>query len=110
MDWNDYGPTIEDSTILNDELSKAEKRLLIRRSNIEFYRAALPLVLTFIIVGIIAALLKGWLALVVGGGFFLTVTVIYTWIESEHNRVSIALQDEYERQKQTPPAKKRAKK
>jgi hypothetical protein len=94
MDWDDYGPTIEDEIRGNDELSPAEKKLRIQESKVEFYRAALIFVLLVLLLGVIGAVVRGWLLAVIDGAIFWGTAIVYTLLENKKNSIEIALAEE----------------
>jgi hypothetical protein len=99
MDWDDYGPTIEEEIRWNDELSPAEKKLLIQKSKIEFYRTALILVLLFLLLGAIGVIVRGWLLAVIDGAIFCGTAIAYTLLEDKKNCVEAALAEEFQNRK-----------
>ena len=94
MDLDDYGPTVEDEIRWNDELSPAEKKLLIQKSNIEFYRAMLIMVLLFLLLGAMAAIVRGWLLAVIDGAIFWGTVIVYTLLEEKKKSVEAGLAGE----------------
>jgi len=108
MELDDYGPTIEDEIRGNDELSPAEKKLLIQKSRIEFYRNALIFVLLVLLLGAIGVIIRGWLLAVIDGAIFWGTVIAYTLLEDKKNSIEIALAEESQnRQKVRSRNKKR---
>ena len=91
MDWDDYGPTIEDEIRWNDELNPVEKKLLIQESRIEFYRAALILALLFLLLGAIGVIVRGWLLAVIDGAIFWGTAIAYALLEDKKKRASMLI-------------------
>ncbi len=109
MDWDDYGPTIEDEIRSNPELNPAEKKLLIQKSKIEFYRTALILVLLFLLLGAIGVIVRGWLLAVIDGAIFWGTAITYTLLEDKKNSVEAALAQESQNRQEIESRNKKRK-
>lgn len=98
MDWDDSAPTLEDQIRSNENLSPTQKTLLIQKSNIDFYRAALLLVPLLILIAFIADMVKGWIGDLIGCAIFGGGFIAYRSLEDKKRRVEIALAEESENQ------------
>ena len=109
MDWDDLAnePTIEEEISWNTELSPAEKKLLIQKSKIEFYRTALILVLLFLLLGAIGVIVRGWLLAVIDGAIFWGTAIAYMLLEDKKNSVEIALAEEFQNRQKIESRSKR---
>jgi hypothetical protein len=92
---------------LNNELSPAQKKLLLNQSRLESYRVVFGMVLLFLLAGLIGVACGGWVRIVaevvvVGGSI-----VTYTLLEEGEKRLQAELEDEQEKQRE---AKRQARK
>jgi hypothetical protein len=108
-DWLN-GSTIEDEIRFNDELSPTQKKLLIQQANLEFYSAALLMVLCFLAMGAFAILLKGWLVAIVDGAIFWGTAIAYTVLKDKKNSIALALSEEHRIQQETNSTIKKVRK
>jgi len=107
MEWDDYGPTIEDEIRGNDELSPAEKKLLIEKSKNKHHRDLLTMVLLVLLLGAIGVIVRGWPLAIIDGAILWGTVIAYTLLEDKKNSIEIALADESQNQQK---AKSRNKK
>jgi hypothetical protein len=101
MDWDDYGPTIEDQIRSDDELSPTQKKLLIQKSKIESYRAGLTFVLLILLLAAIGVIVRGWISAVIDVAIFWGFAITHTVLEDKKSKVEAALAEEYENQKKS---------
>jgi len=107
MDWDDSGPTIEDEIRWNNDLTPAEKKLLIQQSRIEFYRAMLILVLLVLLLGAIGVIASGWLLAIIDGTIFWGTVIAYTLLEDKRKHIEAALAEEFRDRQETEPGNKK---
>jgi hypothetical protein len=110
MDWDDNGPTEEQTILWNNELSPTEKKLLIQKSRIEGYHTGLILVLLVLLMGAVGALVRGWLATGIDVVIFWSFAITYTVLEDKKKKVESALAEEYEEQRKAKAQSRRRKK
>jgi len=94
-----YERTIEDEIRSSDELSPAEKNLLIQESRIHFYQALLIFVPLLLLIGVIGVLLRGWLLAIVDLSLFWGTAIAYTLLQDWEERVKAELAEEFRKRK-----------
>ena len=94
MDWDD-GPTIEDEIKWNDELSPAQKKLLLKQEKLNFFRLVFGGVLYLFFVGGVGMLFKGWLRPMVMFALIWAGAIGYTMLKDEEQRIKAALEEEH---------------
>jgi hypothetical protein len=109
MDWDDYGPTVEDEIRWNNELSPTQKTLLIQQARLDFYSAALIMVLCFLLMGALAILIRGWLLAIIDGAIFWGTGITYTLLKNKKNSIALALSEEHRIQQEIKSRSKRGK-
>ena len=107
MEWDGYGPTIEDEIRVNDNLSPTEKKLLIEKSKNKFYRDALTMVLLILLLGAIGVIARGWLLAIIDGAILWGTVIAYTLLENKKNSIEIALAEESQNQRNAKSRNKR---
>lgn len=99
MDWDD-GPTIEDEIRWNDELSPAQKKLLLKQEKLNFFRMVFGAVTYLFFTGFVGMLFKGWLRPMVMFALIWAGVIGYTLLEEEEQRIKAALGEEYIKQQE----------
>jgi len=94
MDSDDFGPTIEDQIRWNNELSDAEKKLLIQQSKIDLYRGILILVLCLLLMVAIGFIVRGWILAIIDGTILWGTAITYTLLEDKKKHIELALAEE----------------
>jgi hypothetical protein len=108
MDWDD-GPTIEEEIKWNDELSPAQKKLLLKQEKLNFFRLVSGGLLYLFFAVFVGMLFKGWLRPVVMFALIWAGVIGYTLLEEKEQRLKAALEEEYRRQQEVKKVSSRKK-
>lgn len=108
MDWDD-GPTIEDEIRWNDELSPAQKKLLLQQVKLDSFRLIFGAVLYLFFAGFVGMLFKGWLRPMVMFALIWAGVIGYTFLKEKEQRIKLALEEEHRKQQELRTASSRSK-
>jgi len=97
---SDDGPTIEQEIKWNNELSPAQKKLLLQQVKLDSFRLIFGAVLYLFFAGFVGMLFKGWLRPMVMFALIWAGVIGYTLLEGKEQRIRAALDDENRNQQE----------
>ena len=99
MEW-DAEPTIEDEIKWNNELSPAQKELLLKQVKLNSFRMVFGGVLYLFFAGVVGMLFKGWLRPMVMFALIWAGIIGYTLLKDKEQRIKAALEEEHRKREE----------